>query len=64
MRCVSPDEMVGIFGAAGFSVSLAHEWYRRALVLDAAQAAKQIRRGARPPSEITYLPCFVRALNR
>ena len=62
MRCLSAEEVAEQFGTAGFRVSDEHRWYRRALVLDAKLAAKQVRVPAGPP-ESRRLPLFIVAVN-
>ena len=64
MRCLSPSEAEAIFGHNGFSVSLAHEWYRSALVLDNVHAVRQSRVSAEQPSNFSHIAHFIRALNR
>ena len=64
MRCLSPEDVPGLLGAAGFDVSLDQQWYRVALTLDAKIAGAQARVGASPPDDPRRLRSFLEATNR
>jgi hypothetical protein len=64
MRCQSPTDVDRAFGSLGFSVDLENQWYRSALVLDAAQSAKQTRLAAAQPTNFSRLDDFIRTANR
>lgn len=64
MRCVSPTEAMHLFGKSGYRVNADQAWYRLALVLEPAIAAKQTRIGGRPTPNVERLPYFAEAVNR
>ncbi len=64
MRCISAAEADSLLSPQGFSVSLEHEWYRSALILDQAHTCTQHRIAAEPPSSFGQISSFVRSLNQ
>jgi hypothetical protein len=63
MRCLSPDDVPALLGPAGFTVNLAQQSYRTALVLDGPISDLQRRVGASPPDDIRGLQRFLEAIN-
>lgn len=64
MRCIEEAAVENKFGSLGFSVLVAEEWRRRALVLDSKVAARQHRVGMRHEVGRGGLDDFAERLNR
>jgi hypothetical protein len=64
MRCLTPIELVELFGPIGFSVVSNPHLHRTALRLAKDIAARQNRVGGRPTPDLNRLTRFTEALNR